>query len=141
MGNRRKARECALQMLYDLEFNVVQDGEQTRVALGDYWSSFPDGTKLNDDVREFAERLVNGVRSNDEAIDAMIQRASTNWKLERMALVDRNILRIATYEMKHMEDVPPKVSMNEAIEIAKRFGSQESSSFINGILDKVSGMA
>lgn len=140
MGNRRKARECALQLLYDLEFNVVADGEETVRALADYWQSFPDKSQITDEVREFAHALVLGVREHDEAIDEYIQRASTNWKLERMALVDRNILRIATFELKHVSDIPPKVSLNEAIEIAKRYGSEDSGSFINGILDKISGM-
>ncbi len=140
MGNRRKARECALQLLYDLEFNVVQVGDRSTDAIPDYWESFPDGGAINDEVKRFAELLVLGVRDHDEQIDEYIQRASTNWKLERMALVDRNILRIATYELKHLPDIPPKVSMNEAIEIAKRYGSQDSGSFINGILDKISGM-
>ncbi len=140
MGNRRKARECALQLLYDLEFNVVQEGSATAKALGDYWKSFPETGHINDEVREFAEMLVNGVRDNDDEIDGFIQTASTNWKLERMAIVDRNILRIATFELRHLEEIPPKVSLNEAIEIAKRYGSEDSSSFINGILDKISSL-
>ncbi|MFT5430157.1 MAG: N utilization substance protein B, partial [Myxococcota bacterium] len=74
----------------------------------------------------------------DERIDKLITKASTNWKLERMALVDRNILRIATLELKHLTDIPPKVTLNEAIEIAKRYGTEDSGSFINGILDKIS---
>ena len=141
MGNRRRARECALQLLYDLEFNVVQDGPELSETLRDYWASFPEGQQLNDEVREFAEVLVLGVRDHDEEIDAFIQTASTNWKLERMALVDRNILRMATCELRFMPDIPPKVSLNEAIEIAKRYGSTDSSSFINGILDKISSMS
>lgn len=140
MGNRRKARECALQLLYDLEFNVVSDGAETASAIATYWECFPDKTQLSPDVRSFAESLVLGVRKHDSEIDGYIQSASTNWKLERMALVDRNILRIATYELRHLPDIPPKVSLNEAIEIAKRYGSEDSGSFINGILDKISSM-
>lgn len=140
MGNRRKARECALQLLYDLEFNGMLEGADAERAIEDYWGAFPDNGKINDDVRGFAEALVQGVRGHDQQIDGYIQKASTNWKIERMALVDRNILRIATYELKHMTDIPPKVSLNEAIEIAKRYGSQDSGSFINGILDRISGM-
>lgn len=138
MGNRRKARECALQLLYDLEVNIVQEGDQTKRAFAEYWTCFPDNGKVTDEVKEFAERLVLGVREHDDEIDDYIQQASTNWKLERMAMVDRNILRIATFELRHLEDIPPKVSLNEAIEIAKRYGSQDSGSFINGILDKIS---
>ena len=85
-------------------------------------------------------RKLEKASTDADAIDVMIQKASTNWKLERMAVVDRNILRIATYELRHLPDIPPKVSMNEAIEIAKRYGTGDSSSFINGILDKISGM-
>ena len=140
MGNRRKARECALQMLYDLEFNVVQSGTETARALGDYWGSFPDQTAVTDEVKEFAEKLVLGVREHEDEIDKLIQLASTNWKLERMALVDRNILRMATYELRWMPEIPRKVSLNEAIEIAKRYGSEDSGSFINGILDKISSL-
>ena len=140
MGNRRKARECALQLLYDLEFNVVNDGEPLARAFRDYWRSFPDRGPISDEVQQFAEMLVRGVRDSDEEIDGYIQAASTNWKLERMALVDRNILRIATYELRYLTDIPPKVSLNEAIEIAKRYGSEDSGSFINGILDKISSM-
>ena len=138
MGNRRRARECALQLLYDLEFNVVSDDQQKARAFQDYWSAFPDDSQAKGEIRQFAETLVNGVREHDEEIDNCIRGASTNWKLERMAVVDRNILRIATYELRHRPDIPPKVSLNEAIEIAKRYGTSDSSSFINGILDKIS---
>jgi N utilization substance protein B len=141
MGNRRKARECALQLLYGLEFNTLQDGAQTRQYLADFWGSFPEESSGNDDVRDFAEALVLGVRNHDEGIDKLITKASTNWKLERMALVDRNILRIATLELKHLTDIPSKVTLNEAIEIAKRYGTEDSGSFINGILDKISSQA
>ncbi|MFT5431120.1 MAG: N utilization substance protein B, partial [Myxococcota bacterium] len=106
MGNRRKARECALQLLYGLEFNTPQDGAQTRQYLADFWGAFPEESSANDDVRAFAEALVLGVRNHDERIDKLITKASTNWKLERMALVDRNILRIATLELKHLTDIP-----------------------------------
>ena len=141
MGNRRKARECALQLMYGLEFNVLQDGAETRQYLADFWHSFPEESSKNEDVRAFAEALVLGVRNNDEPIDALIQKASTNWKLERMSLVDRNILRIATHELRNLHDIPPKVSLNEAIEIAKRYGTEDSSSFVNGILDKISSQS
>lgn len=139
MGNRRKARECALQLLYDLEFDVT-DGRETQQAFESYWHCFPDKGQVTDEVRGFAEALVLGVREHDDEIDGYIQSASTNWKLERMAIVDRNILRIATFELRHLPDIPPKVSLNEAIEIAKRYGSEDSGSFINGILDKISSM-
>ena len=138
MGNRRKARECALQLLYDLEFGGINGDTDTSLAINDYWTAFPDLGAASDDIHEFAEMLVHGVRNQVAEIDQVIQAASTNWKLERMALVDRNILRLATFELKHLDDIPPKVSLNEAIEIAKRYGSEDSGSFINGILDKIS---
>ena len=137
MGNRRRARECALQLLYDLEFNVTQDGGPLHQRVANFWVTLDD-SKINDEIRNFTEGLVHGVRDNDEAIDKLIQSASTNWKMERMAVVDRNILRIATFELRYMKDIPPKVSLNEAIEIAKRYGTGDSSAFINGILDKIS---
>ena len=140
MGIRRKARECALQLLYELEFNGISGERETDRCLEDYWSTFSETNAVGDDVREFTEKLVLGVRDHIEVIDELIQAASTNWKLERMALVDRNILRVATYELRPIKAIPPKVSLNEAIEIAKRYGSGESSAFINGILDKISGM-
>jgi N utilization substance protein B len=138
MGNRRRARECALQLLYDLEFGFSsKPGESTTFAS--YWKSFgEDMGDVDSDIQEFAEKLVRGVRSNEDDIDELIRGASTNWKLERMARVDRNILRLAAYELVYMSDIPRKVSLNEAIEIAKRYGSEDSSSFINGILDKIS---
>lgn len=132
MGSRRKAREAALQVLYGLEFSPLADAE---ILLELYWSCFATG----DEGRDFAAELVRGVVRHKGDIDGIIQEASTNWKLERMALVDRNILRMATLELRFLEDIPKKVSLNEAIEIAKRFGSEDSSSFINGILDRISG--
>lgn len=137
MGNRRKARECALQILYSLEYNRIDDS-----ALNDwvdaYWSVFSDTSQDTPDVKEYMTRLVQGVRSHFDELDTLIQSASTNWKLERMAMVDRNILRLAAFELVQLSDIPPKVSLNEAIEIGKRFGTEDSGSFINGILDKIS---
>ena len=134
MGSRRKARECALQLLYQGEFSPTVAGGNGP------WTSFEEDSMLpSAEVRTFAEELVQGVLSNEAAIDERIRSVSTNWKLERMALVDRNILRIAAYELMYRTEIPRKVSLNEAIEIAKRFGTEDSSSFINGILDKIAG--
>ena len=131
MGSRRKAREAALQVLYGLEFWKPEEAD---LLVDLYWGCFANG----DEGRDFTSTLVRGVVDQRARIDAIIQEASTNWKLERMALVDRNILRIATLELQFMTDIPKKVSLNEAIEIAKRYGSEDSSSFINGILDRIS---
>lgn len=137
VGNRRKARECALQLLYSLEFTKVE-GSALEAWVDAYWSVFTEETQNAQDIRAYMNRLVHGVQTNFGTLDDLIQSASTNWKLERMALVDRNILRLAAFELTGMSDIPPKVSLNEAIEIGKRFGTEDSGSFINGILDKIS---
>lgn len=86
---------------------------------------------------DFARRLVLGVQRNRSELDLLIRRASKHWRLERMAMVDRSILRLAVYEMLHLEDVPPKVAIDEALELAKRYGAKESGAFINGVLDQI----
>ncbi len=88
-------------------------------------------------VMDFAKKLVLGIWENREALDRIIGKSSLNWRLERMSHVDRNILRLGTYEIMHMADIPPKVSIDEAVEIGKRFGTEESGAFINGILDNI----
>jgi transcription antitermination protein NusB len=140
MGTRRRAREFALQMLYQLD---VQDQLSDEQAIGMFWRNFAataeaEGAMAADlgDIQPFAEKLVRGVREHLTELDAQIQGASKNWRLERMARVDRNLLRMALYELKHVDDVPAKVAINEAIEIAKRYGTNESSAFVNGILDR-----
>ena len=140
MGTRRRAREFALQILYQLD---VQDQLSDEQALGMFWRNFAataeaEGALAPDlgDIQPFAEKLVRGVREHLGELDAQIQGASKNWRLERMARVDRNLLRLALYELKHVDDVPAKVAINEAIEIAKRYGTNESSAFVNGILDR-----
>jgi N utilization substance protein B len=129
MGSRRKARECALQVLYQMDVS----GASAQDALATFWSNFEHGA----DVAEFATHLVRGVQEHLGAIDEIIQESSRNWKLDRMARVDRNILRMAVFELLHRPEIPKKVTLNEAIEIAKRFGSEDSSAFINGILDHI----
>ena len=130
MGRRRKARELALQLLYQLD---VQGEEHPGPHLDDFWLQHP----VDREAREFAESLVRGTKLHGAEIDELISRYAENWELDRMAVVDRNILRLAVYELVWGTDVPPKVAINEAIEIAKKFGTQESSRFINGILDRV----
>ena len=89
------------------------------------------------DIRPFCDRLVNGVMENKAAIDQIIEQFSDNWKLFRMACVDRNIIRIAVYEMLHCDDIPPRVTINEAVDIGKKYGTEDSGAFINGILDSI----
>jgi N utilization substance protein B len=104
-----------------------------RVALDLYYASF----EASIDARPFAERLIEGVVLHREEIDKLIASASEHWRLERMSIIDRNILRMALFEMLHCSDIPLKVSINEAVELGKSFGSPESGGFINGILDQL----
>ena len=130
MGSRTKARECALQALYQLDTaGGTADG-----ALKGIFAHFEETDAAD---RRFAEQLVRGVAGERPAIDEIIARYSQNWKLERMARVDRNILRLGVYELLRRGDVPVKVTLNEAVELGKKFGSEESSAFVNGVLDKI----
>lgn len=146
MGNRRRARELALQGLYALEFKdaTVDDAlAYMRELAGEPKSEDEDLRELargGEDVLRFAEQLVRGVSEHGDEIDALLGRCSTNWKVPRMAMVDRNILRMASFELVHLGDIPPKVTLNEAIEIAKRYGSEDSGAFINGILDRIASL-
>jgi N utilization substance protein B len=143
MGSRRRSREIALQTLYALELGrrsldeALQDmRERVGEPSGD-GDDLADMVRGGGEVQDFAEKLVRGVMTHREAIDALVGHCSTNWKIARMAAVDRNLLRLATYELLHLEDIPTKVTLNEAIEIAKRYGTADSSAFINGILDRI----
>jgi N utilization substance protein B len=138
-GSRRRAREYALLALYRSDLA----GEQGQPSLNALWEALMDGEGLpdlrapeSDDV-EFAQRVVRGVEANRDEIDGVIEQCSTNWRLRRMPVVDRNILRIAAYELLHCNDIPGTVSCNEAVELAKRFGTAESRAFVNGIVDKI----
>jgi N utilization substance protein B len=127
MGSRTKARETALQALYQLD---AAGGSGQEVLSGHF-------DPLDADTRRFAEELVRGVQAERQLIDSIVERTSTNWRLDRMALVDRNILRLGVYELLRLPDVPVRVTLNEAVELGKKFGSDESSAFVNGILDRV----
>lgn len=129
MGLRREGRELALQILYAQD---SQKGELRETLRG-----FRDGVEAIQPVREFAERLVLGVQEHQTEIDEAIKARSKNWSLSRMPRVDLNIMRLATYELLFRSDIPKKVSINEAIEIAKKFGDKESPAFVNGILDEL----
>lgn len=134
---RRRARESALQMIYQLDVARVlgtRDQAALDAAINNYWVSFE---PVAPDDREFAERLVRGVAADIDDIDESIVRVSHNWKLDRMAKVDRSLLRLAAYELLRCPDIPRSASINEAIEIAKRFSGQESAAFINGVLDQL----
>lgn len=127
MPRRHQSRECALQVLYVLD--VSQMAPET--ALRAFWNDFPRDVS----VRDYAETLVNGVSGLRDELDSLIERRSLNWRVARMSIVDRNILRIAAWEMRHSGDVPVKVAIDEAIELAKRFGAEDSRAFVNGVLD------
>ncbi len=130
MRRRTRARECALKILYavDVSKNDCDD------RIEDYWKN----QKVeNDEVRSFAEYLVNGVCSNLDKIDGYITKYAANWQIQRMATIDRNIIRMATFELIFSEDIPSRVTINEAVEIAKKFGDKDSSKFVNGILDRI----
>ena len=129
MATRRRARSVALQMLF--QFEVSDETADAVVSL--YRSSFGEGN-LPD---EYSIELFMGVASNLSEIDGIIENVSENWRLERMSRVDRGILRIGVQEIVHQDDIPPKVAINEAVELAKNYGTAESASFVNGILDKV----
>jgi N utilization substance protein B len=129
VGVRRQARELALQALYAMDSAHDQAG----AGLAAFWENF----EAPLDVRSFAEELVNGYLANHLLIDACIEEHSRNWTIGRMARVDLNILRIAVYELLHRPDIPRSVTINEAIEIAKKFGTDDSPAFVNGILDEI----
>jgi N utilization substance protein B len=130
VGKRRKAREVALQFLYQLD---VRGDEDPAPHAGEFWARHA----VDEEVRSFADALVRGTKEHQARIDQMIAQVTERWDLDRMATVDRNILRLAVYELGWQPEIPPRVAINEAIEIAKRFGTRESSRFVNGILDRV----
>lgn len=129
MGNRRRSRELAMQALYQMEMN--QDHSKEAVEL------FCKHFGVTENVKPFFLRLVEGVMKVQHEIDPLIKSFSENWKISRMSRADRNIMRIAVYELLYCDDIPPKVSINEAIDIGKKFGTEDSGPFINGILDSI----
>ena len=129
MGKRRKSREIALQVLYQLDV-TKQDPPK---VLAQFQQQF----LPIEEKDEFLERLVLGVLEHSLEIDRLIKRFSENWSLDRMSIIDRNILRMATFELLYCQDIPPKVTLNEAIDLGKDYGTEESGSFINGILDHI----
>lgn len=156
MGKRREARERAVQFLFQHDINPPEDLE---AALSHFWESqraaaiaedkgvatwgqpveLPPPTADEAAIRVFAEPLIRGTLEHRDAADELIKKHAQNWELHRMAAVDRNILRLAIYEMLYRDDIPPVVSINEAVDIAKKFSTQDSGKFVNGILDKVKG--
>ncbi len=142
MGSRRQAREHALQALYQCD--CLQDWSKEAIEL--YFECFhgQDESDINSSEGEvshqFARSLISGVISNLTTIDLCISSSSQNWSLNRMSRVDRNILRVATYELAFLPEIPPNVSINEAIEVAKKYAADDSPMFVNGVLDKIAGI-
>lgn len=145
MRKRTRSREFALQILYQIDINHLE----IAVVFEDFWKDRSDLLlsdtekevieldKKDVDVRKYTEALVSGTLERLAAIDKTIEQYAENWEIPRMAYVDRNILRLSTYEMCYLEDIPLKVAINEAVELAKRYGEPDSSKFVNGILDKI----
>jgi N utilization substance protein B len=129
MGRRRKAREETLRILYRLEF----DNKSLEETLNQYWEN----KKTDQATREYSTWLVKGITSHHKKIDSIIQDASEHWRLSRMALIDRNILRMAVFEFMYEENIEPAVIINEAIEIAKVYSGDEAATFVNGVLDAI----
>ena len=129
MRKRTQARECALQMLYQIDVT----GVNVEDTLKAYWESNP----VPGEVSLFTERIVKGTVENQKEIDTILVKYTENWELGRMAVVDRNILRFSTYELLYTDDIPPKVAINEAVNLAKKFSQIESGKFVNGVLDKI----
>lgn len=127
---RRKARECAMQVLFQLDFT---HSDLTNATLNEFWS----GIKEDDETKEFANSLIKGTRENISRLDEIITRAADNWSVDRMSVVDRNILRAAAYELVYRKDIPHAVAINEAVEISKKYSAEDSAPFINGILDRI----
>ena len=131
MRKRTFARECALKILYRIEISK----ESIEDSLKDFWSKSADSA--DKESHDFAEALVKGTYENLAAIDDIISKYTDNWNISRMAVIDKNVMRMCVYEMLHRDDIPPNVSINEAIELAKKYGDVDSGKFVNGILDKI----
>lgn len=138
MGDRRIARELALQALYKLDMlgEAAVPGE-----LVLFWEHFvPEGVSRGGESEQFARELVTGVHANRTRIDELIAAAAEHWRLPRLSRVDLNVLRLATFELLARPEIPSAVTLNEAIEIARRYGSEDSSGFVNGVLDHIAGV-
>jgi len=129
MGLRRQGREAALKILYSLEFSDIP----TAAAAKEYWSE----RKGSKSLKEYTFSLANGVRENLSNIDTLIEEAAEHWTVERISEVDKNIIRLAAYELTECSDIPAAVIINEAVEIAKQYSGKDSASFINGVLGKI----
>ncbi len=131
MRKRTYARELSLQMLYQIDITHDEPG----AVLSNFWET--QEKPAQEQIKSFTAELVKGVVQNLAVIDAKISEYAANWQLKRMAVVDRNSLRVSCYELLFLEDIPPKVSINEAVELAKKYSGREAGKFVNGILDRI----
>ena len=129
MGTRRRARELAVKVLFTMEFSPGSPQEIFKLVCENFG--------VSESIQSFSEELVLGVFENKDKLDDMIGKSSRNWKLERMSRADRSILRMGAFEILYRPDIPPKVSIDEAVELGKKYGTEDSSGFINGILDNI----
>jgi transcription antitermination factor NusB len=132
MRKRSRARELALQILYQIEMT----GDAPEAALADYWQAHAE-ENFEDELKDFSGRLVKGAAEHLAAIDKEIARHADNWQITRMAVIDKNIMRMSCFELLFCADIPPKVSINEAVELAKKYSGPEAGKFVNAILDKI----
>lgn len=132
MRRRSRAREFALQILYQMDITHDNCDE----SLSNFWQAYSE-KHIDEDLKNFTTDLVKGVANNLSIIDAKISQYATNWQLKRMAVVDRNILRMSCFELMFRDDIPPKVSINEAVELAKKYSGPEAGKFVNAISDKI----
>lgn len=131
MRRRTQAREFTLQILYQMD--ITHDTYDA--ALNNFWQAHSE--QVSEEAKDFSAELVRGVAENLKTIDVKIAQYATNWQLERMAVVDRNILRMSCFELMFRDDIPPKVSINEAVELAKKYSGTDAGKFVNAILDKI----
>jgi len=132
MRRRSLSREFALQILYQMD--ITQD--DYNLCLDSFWDARTE-EQIDENVINFTNELVRGVAKNLKEIDSKISQHAANWQLKRMAFVDRNVLRLGSYELMFRSDIPPKVSINEAVELVKKYSGLEAGKFVNGILDKI----
>ncbi|MCK4518770.1 MAG: transcription antitermination factor NusB [Candidatus Omnitrophica bacterium] len=129
MRKRTKAREIALKFLYQIDITKGEWAEELK--------EFACFNEAETEIQSFSRRLIKGTIANLKEIDEIIVRYTENWQIKRMAVIDRNVLRLAAFELLHLDDIPAKVSINEAINLAKRYGDEDSGKFVNGILDRI----
>jgi N utilization substance protein B len=132
MGSRRKGREAALRILYFMDVSGVSASQ----AIKHYWGHLVDSPEASEE-QDFADQIVRTYAENQAEVDGFIRSFSHHWRLERMPIVDRNVLRVAIVELQTMSEIPKRVTLNEAVELSKRYGSEGSGSFVNGVLDRI----